>query len=115
MEERMNEKSIWLPFVLRRMHLFLFWFSLLIFLLFLLGNIQEFLDSTQRLLLTMLGFSSVLCVMIGCYVFIALIVYWIVWKRGQLIRLIFYVLTTAVACITALIAHGILIWIRGIP
>ncbi len=115
MEERTTEKGIWLPFLLRRTHLFLFWFSLLVFLLFLLGNMQEFLDSTQRLLLSLLGFSSVLSAIIGCYVFIALIVYWIVWKKGQLIRLIFYVLTTAVACIMTLVAHGILVWIRGIP
>lgn len=53
---------LWLPSAVTRISIFLFFFSLLVLSLFLLGNFQSFLDSTQTMLLHIFESSSLLYV-----------------------------------------------------
>lgn len=48
---RTHEPSLWLPTALGRFCFFLFSVTVIVFSLFLLGNFENFLDSTQILLL----------------------------------------------------------------
>ena len=55
-----DNHELWLPSAVGRMSLFLFFFSLLVLSLFLLGNFQNFLDSTQTMLLSIFETTSLL-------------------------------------------------------
>ncbi len=58
MSIRRGVPTLWLPIIFRRSAWFLYTVSLIVLLLYLLGNVQEFLDSTQKMLLTLLGVTS---------------------------------------------------------
>ncbi|WP_455382112.1 hypothetical protein [Salinispira pacifica] len=60
---------------------FLLLFLLFVLGLFLLGNYQEFLDSTQRFVLAVLRVVSLLCALVGLYYTVGLIV-WMA-RRGR--------------------------------
>jgi magnesium-transporting ATPase (P-type) len=61
------DQNLWLPSVVGRMCIFLFFFSFLVLSLFLLGNFQNFLDSTLIVLLRMFEISSLLYVVAALY------------------------------------------------
>lgn len=65
MKRRSN--GMWLPSVVAGITIFLFFFSLLVLALFLLGNLQNFLDSTQSMLLRIFEISSLLYVVSALY------------------------------------------------
>jgi len=60
-------QELWLPSAAARITLFLFFFSLLVMSLFLLGNFQSFLDSTQTMLLAVFEGASLLYVVAALY------------------------------------------------
>ncbi|HUX21606.1 MAG TPA: hypothetical protein VMW69_10245 [Spirochaetia bacterium] len=62
-----SNEQFWLPSVVARICFFLFFFSLLVLSLFLLGNFQNFLDSTQVSLLHIFEGSSLLYVVTTLY------------------------------------------------
>lgn len=80
----MNHRSrdLWLPSTLRRVCLFLFFFSLLVLSLFLLGNFQNFLDSTQTMLLGIFETTSLLYVVAALFYIIILVVVAVGRKRS---------------------------------
>jgi hypothetical protein len=54
----MRDRTIWLATVMGRLSAFLFIFIILLTGLFFLGNIQEFMDSTQLMLLNLIDIIS---------------------------------------------------------
>lgn len=62
-----RDQELWLPRVTAGLCIFLFFFSLLVLSLFLLGNFQNFLDTTQTLLLRIFETSSLLYVVAALY------------------------------------------------
>lgn len=62
-----GENELWLPSATARISVFLFFFSLLVLSLFLLGNFQNFLDSTQVILIHIFEGSSLLYVVTALY------------------------------------------------
>ena len=63
----MTRRPIWLQIVLARFCVLTFALAVISVLLFLLGNLQEFLDSTQVLLLRIAAISSFLYVLTSVY------------------------------------------------
>ncbi len=63
----MKRRPIWLQTVLARACVFTFALSVISFSLFLLGNLQEFLDTTQEMLLRIASVSSFLYLLVGLY------------------------------------------------
>lgn len=59
--------GLWLPSAAARITIFLFFFSMLVMSLFLLGNFQSFLDTTQTMLLAIFEGSSLLYVVAALY------------------------------------------------
>ncbi len=69
-EKKIKDKSklnsaFWLFRLTRTSVFILFFFCVLLFLFYLMGNYQNFMDKTQLLILTVLGFSSVLEVVLS--------------------------------------------------
>ncbi len=83
-----KERFLWLPSVVGRTCVFLFLFTLLCISLFLLGNFQDFLDSTQVFLLHLFEISSVAFVMASLYYIGVLIVLASRGRRLQTLRLV---------------------------
>ncbi len=69
-----RKRRIWLQVVLTRLCVLFFALNIIVFALFLIGNLQEFLDSTQLLLLRIAAVSSFLYVVFGVYSMILAIV-----------------------------------------
>ncbi len=59
--------EFWLPGVIKKISLFLFLMTSVIFITFLIGNPQEFLDSTQLLLLRIFEISAAAFIITGVY------------------------------------------------
>jgi len=77
----MEEKSsnLWLPIVIGRFCVFLFSVTLVVVLLFLLGNFQDFLDATQILLLHLFDVSCTVLV-VSC-LYYAGVLSWLSFRR----------------------------------
>lgn len=82
---------------------FFFAGSLIVLTLYLLGNAQEFLDETQRLLLGLLGWTSLLSALSGLYYLVTLIL-WMVSRRRFLPVRFIYATTTILVCTGILVA-----------
>ena len=75
---------------------FFFFCSLAVAGLFVLGNVQEFMDSTQMLLLSILRVSGLLCALTGVYYTVSLI-FWMINRRKFLVgRFVYAVVATTV-------------------
>ena len=70
----MQYKSIWLQVLVGRTCVFLFLLSIIVAGLFFLGNLQEFLDSTQILLLNMLNVTTLVFLSFAVFFLTILIV-----------------------------------------
>ena len=70
--------------------------SLVVVGLFLLGNVQEFMDSTQLLLLTILRVSGLLCALTGVYYTISLVVWMFHRRRFLVVRFVYAIVATTV-------------------
>lgn len=77
-------------------NVFSFLASLIVLGLFLVGNYQEFLDSSQFMLLDILSVTSIVCGITGLYYLIALTV-WMVRRRHLIVlRFLYGILATAI-------------------
>jgi hypothetical protein len=81
-------QKVWLPILTRRIFSFLLSFQIITFVLFVLGNIQEFLDSTQMLLLSIQRFSGIFFICFGMYTILSQIIAGIVEKKFYVLRFI---------------------------
>ncbi|TVR03795.1 MAG: hypothetical protein EA403_06190 [Spirochaetaceae bacterium] len=82
---------------------FFFAGSLIVLTLYLLGNAQEFLEETQRLLLSLLRWTSLLSALSGLYYMVNLIL-WMVSRRRFLAVRFIYAATVMLVCTGILVA-----------
>jgi hypothetical protein len=82
---KQRQALYWLPVALIRINVLVFLTALLTLFLFAVGNFQNFLDSTQFLLLRLLEVASLLCVLFGSYSFITHL--WMRRRRKKIRRL----------------------------
>ena len=95
--------------------LFFFAISLLLLLLYALGNFQEFLDSTQTFLLQLLTGASLLEVLVASY-YLAFLGFWAVkYRRRYLIRIILTVLALVLWCAVFLGVKFLSAWLSWFP
>ena len=80
----MSSVRSWVPDVLGRILVFLFFLLVFSFLLYLLGNSQDFLDATQGVLLRILEFTGLLYIILSIFFLIGRIVEWVLQKRSKL-------------------------------
>ncbi len=64
---RKEKTAIWLPEIINKITLFTFLSSLAVLLLFVAGNFQGFIDSTQIFLLRMFRFTGLTYMVTGIY------------------------------------------------
>ncbi len=64
---RRKKTVFWLPGVINRFTLFTFLLSVMIFLLYVLGNFQEFTDGTQIMLLSLFRYAGLVFMVTGVY------------------------------------------------
>ncbi|RKX73188.1 MAG: hypothetical protein DRP87_19335 [Spirochaetes bacterium] len=84
----MKYRIYWLPGFISKICIYLFFFNLLVLILFLLGNFQEFLDSTQVLLLEILKISALLFIIFIGYYACMILYFTVRSKRLHFFRLI---------------------------
>lgn len=76
--------------------------SLLVLLLFVLGNLQGFLDRSLSMLLSMVFFLGLLCTATGVFYLVSLVV-WTVRRRHLLVfRFLFGLISTGIGAASAL-------------
>lgn len=93
--------------ILEGANLFFLLTTVLVAVLFVLGNFQEFLDSSQLMLLSLLSVASTLCVASGiCYV-VALII-WMIRRRHVMIARFLYGLLAVTVGVGLSVAGGAL-------
>ncbi len=93
---RLSTYRFWITGVLRKASIFLFLLLLFLLLQFYLGNLQNFLDSTQLKLLTMVEITGLLFIIISVYYFVFLIISAVVEKRVRIFALLSSVLGAGV-------------------
>ena len=62
-----NNKIFWLPGIIQKIFILLFLLSSIVFLTFVIGNFQGFLDSTQLILINIFELIAVVFVFVGIY------------------------------------------------
>lgn len=62
-----SNQSFWLGPLLNKIFIFLFVFQLIVFFYFILGNFQNFVDSTQTILLTIQKVSGIFFIFYALY------------------------------------------------
>jgi len=92
-------KVFWIPVVIKKTSILLFILASIVSITFFIGNFQEFLDSTQLLLLNILGFLAILYIIIGFYNIIFTMIGLIKFKSREYINLVL-ILTGEVFIIT---------------
>lgn len=80
-------------------NVFSFLASLLVLGLFLIGNYQEFLDTSQFMLLDILAITSIVCVFTGLYYMVTLVMWMVRRRHLVLLRLLYALLATAVGVV----------------
>lgn len=75
--------------------------SAVAFLLYLVGNYQEFLDSSQFLLLDVLRVSGLLCTLSGLYYFVSLLVWSLRVRHFYFSRVLFSIAAILVGTVTS--------------
>ena len=86
--------------ILEGLSIFFTFFMLLVLALYLIGSIQQFLDSSQFMLLELLEITAILCVFVTGYYLLVLIV-WMVRRR-------FFVLPRVVYSVAAILLGFVL-------
>ncbi len=62
-----KKSTLWLPEAMNKLTLYLFLFSMMIFLFYFAGNFQKFTDKTQIILLTVFRYAALLFIVTGSY------------------------------------------------
>lgn len=110
----MKPRPLWIQTVVFRVCVFLFMFSLIAFGLFLLGNLQEFLDSTQIMLIRIAGVSAFFFIVCGLY-FLGIAV--VLAVRGQRVgwyRVLLVVIGIALSTAIVLFSNFLQSWIEQV-
>jgi len=110
----MEEKSryLWLPIVIGRLCVFLFSVTLVVVLLFLLGNFQNFLDTTQILLLHLFDFLCTIFV-VSCLYYVG-VLGWLAFRRRLALNPVRLGLALAAAVLFGALYFGaryLLVWL----
>jgi hypothetical protein len=79
--------NYWIPIYIKKLSLFLFILASVIFITYSIGNFQEFLDSTQLVLLNTFGLISLFFIIITLYNIFFVIMDIIKFKSGKYISL----------------------------
>ncbi len=111
---RMEQKFrfLWLPTVIGRLCIFFFFVTLVVALLFLLGNFQDFLDSTQVLLLHLFDVSCTILV-VSC-LYYAGVLGWLALRRRLALHLGRFILALATVLVFGSLYVGaryLLVWL----
>ena len=77
----------WIPELIKKISVFLFLITAVVFLTFVIGNFQEFLDSTQLILLNIFEIISVIFIISGIYHIIFTIIRMIRFRSHEFISL----------------------------
>ena len=77
----------WIPLLIRKTTSLLFILACMVFITYIIGNFQEFLDSTQLILLNIFGYISVLFIILGFYQIIFILIDIIRFKIKRFINL----------------------------
>ena len=78
--------ELWIPVIIRKITLLSFILGSLVFVTFIIGNFQEFLDSTQIILLSIFELLAVIFIILDSYHFI-FTVFGIVKKKSSRTRI----------------------------
>lgn len=97
MTRQKNDSTLWLASATGKLSVFFFLSSLLLFGMYLLGNFQEFLDSTQTMLLTAVRIVSFLSGISGLYYAVSLVISMVYRKKTRFLRLALSVLGSLVS------------------
>ncbi len=89
--------------ILEGLSIFFTFFMLLVLALYLIGSIQQFLDSSQFMLLEILEITSILCVFVTGYYLLVLIV-WMVRRRFFVLPRVLY--SIAAILLGFMLAYG---------
>ena len=79
---------LWIPGVIRKISILLFYITVVIFLIFLIGSFQEFLDSTQLILLNIFEIVAGAFIVTGIYHIIIISVMMVRSKSRKIISLL---------------------------
>lgn len=82
---------IWIPDVIKKISFLLFILSSVVFMTFVIGNFQEFLDSTQLILLNIFGFTAIMFIILGIYHIIFTIIGIFKLKSRKYLTLVFMI------------------------
>lgn len=109
----MRIPALWLPIILKRLSFLVFFLSLILLILFLLGNNQDFLDSTQEMLLSIMEWSFSLLILCTFFYALFLLFFGIIRKKFLIIIYMAFPLVIAVIS-TALVVlvKFIILWIH---
>lgn len=89
--------------ILEGLSIFFSFFMLMVLALYLIGSIQQFLDSSQFLLLEILEITAILCVFVTGYYLLVLIV-WMVRRRFFVLPRVLY--SIAAILLGSMLAYG---------
>lgn len=77
----------WIPEIIRKIFILLFILSSVVFMTFVIGNFQGFLDYTQLVLLNIFDFLAIIFIILGVYYIIYTIIGLIKFKSGKYLTL----------------------------
>ena len=77
----------WIPAIIKKLSILLFILATLVFITYLIGNFQKFLDSTQLLLLNIFGIIALFFIIVALYHMVFTIIDIIKFKSGKFIAL----------------------------
>ncbi len=97
---------------LRRIFMFFFSMTILVLFLYLLGNRQEFLDSTQFMLLKMITAGATISVFIGFFTMVTIIVLTFHTKRIYLGEFTLILLTVAISAVIVMVVNFLDVWFK---
>ena len=86
-----KNRVLWLPGIIKKISILLFILSIMIFMTFVIGNFQEFLDYTQLILLNIFELIAIIFIIVGVYHFIFTIFGIIKLKSGKYFTLAFII------------------------
>ncbi len=103
--------GFWLPSVVKRINLFLFLEILMMTLLYILGNFQGFLDSTQILILEIFKTGSIIFIISACYQLILIVVSAFIKRKFDIAAFFLSIIGAAVVAALLLLSEFIVTWI----
>ncbi len=88
--------DFWVPGIIKKVSILLFILSSVVFMTFVIGNFQGFLDSTQLILLNIFGFTAIIFIIVGIYHIIFTVIGIFKFKSGKYITLIIMIIAEVI-------------------